>query len=228
LFVCHNCRQFGTLPDEVKKSGGAVAARFGTAGRAEKKIWRQNLAIPVKFPPFQTESIRERFMKFMGIVMAGCMFCAGISGVRANQIANGPGGWQVTGNGVVTFTGSGIRFEPDTSVVSNPGLHNTGGTVSQNISTTPGTVYEISFSAFEGEPHQPTSFDVSFGNVLSAELGAELFNQCVGALAGFTPSSVISRDYFVTANAVPDAASTSGLLALAGAGIFFMRRRLGK
>ena len=197
-------------------------------------------------------------MKFAGVFLGGCLLaaldCSRANVVANNLVANNADNWQVNGNGLVNFN-SAITFLPNTSLSSNPNLGGTGGTICQAINTTPGAIYEISFSAFEGQAYEPTAFNFSFGDVCNTALGTTLFNQSFGAAHGFTTSPWVNQDFFVTADSsltalsfayclpaestgivlnglsihtVPDDTSTAALLTVASTGLLCSRRWLSK
>lgn len=125
------------------------------------------------------------------------------------------------------------------------------GIVSETISTTPGTVYEISFLGNISQLYIPTEFNFSFGNTFNQQLLNDLghhyyqwyLHQADTSVTPFTflatadsASTALCFQYVMTTenygmsirnlkvNAVPDGTSTAALFALAGTGLALVRR----
>ena len=184
-------------------------------------------------------------MKQTLAIMLGALALAGAQ-AHANLVQN-PGfetgdftDWTVSGN-IGVFPGganSGTYSASFTGAIS-------GGYLNQNIATTTGDVYDISFWL---ESDGQISFSASFGSdtfysINNVDIGSPYTEVTVNNVSAAGASTLLhltfqesGADSFgalddisvtdVTPVGVPDSASTAGLLGLALAGLLALRRRL--
>lgn len=127
------------------------------------------------------------------------------------------------------------------------------GEVSQTFSTAPGELYQITFQGYASSIYTPTSLNFLCGDMLNQSLVGDLSRQYYMWYLGRSDNSLVTFNYFATANSdtttlqfqyamtsenygitirnlsvnlVPDAASTAALLSIAGTGLCLMRRWL--